>query len=115
MKSDSVLPPVFWMRGLFSPLNETHSRQTTGKPTEILDDVWSFSISTKDQPSIYVRLLVDDSHFRYNIHQLISHPTTLGSNFQPEVRALLKSHGDCDDGRFFLATPLAIIATNKNG
>jgi hypothetical protein len=107
-------PPLFWISGVLAPLGETHSKCETGKPDQLIDDVWSFSIESPASSGTHVRLLAEETYFRYNIFQLLAHPTTLGSHFRPRVRALLKSHGDTNEGDFYLATPLVIIEVSED-
>lgn len=99
--SGMKLPSLFWVSGMLAPLGQEHRRND-----ELLDDVWVFSISKN---GIYIRLLTEDAFFRFNIHSLLKHPTTLGDNFRPNVRALLKGFQQKGDDSYLLATPLVII------
>jgi hypothetical protein len=103
-------PSVFWTSGILAPFGESKSEHKSGQST-LIDQVWSFVIISEKHPPLAIRLLSDAAHFRYNIHQLLEHPKTLGSHFRPRVRALLKSHGDLSNDRVYLATPLVIIET----
>lgn len=105
----TILPSVFWVCGMLAPLGEKQTTKASGKPDISVDNVWTFSIRSRDTDRISIRLLTENTYFRYNIHQLIDHPMTLGKNFRPQVRALLKSHGDLHDDGLYLATPLVII------
>jgi hypothetical protein len=109
--ADMKIPPVFWVRGIFAPFGQTHKLTTTGKPEDTIDDVWAFSITPEGRDNFVIRLLTNGAHFRYNIEQLLEHPTTLGEYFRPRVRVLLKSHGQEHDNHCFLATPLVILET----
>lgn len=115
VNSDTKFPPVYWVTGILCLYGQKHSRQVTGEPKELLDDVWAFSILISGKRNAYIRLLTDDAHFRYNIQQLLQHPLTLGSHFRPRVRALLKSHGNLHSDHCFLATPLVIIVSDEGG
>jgi|GEM_PF-5200037 len=106
--SEQKLPPVFWVNGILGLYGQKKTRRTLNE-AEVIDEIWSFSISFNDSTDMRFRLLADDTYFRYNIQQLIQHPMTLGSNFRPGVRALLKSHGDIKDKRGYIVTPLVII------
>lgn len=109
--STMVLPSVFWVTGMLAPLGQKHTSQTSGRPEVLIDDVWAFSIQPSHTDSLTFRLLTENAYFRYNIQQLLEHPTTLGSHFRPQVRALLKSHGNIGDDGCYLATPLIVIET----
>lgn len=104
-----VLPSVFWVSGMLAPMGEKLTTQTSGNSEVLIDDVWAYSIQPRSVSRVSIRLLTENTYFRYNIHQLLDHPTTLGSHFRPQVRALLKSHGDLHDDGLYLATPLVII------
>lgn len=109
--SKMALPSVFWVSGMLAPYGQKHTSQTSGMPEVLIDNVWAFSIKPRSADSLTFRLLTDNAYFRYNIQQLLEHPTTLGSHFRPQVRALLKSHGNLGNNGCYLATPLVIIET----
>ncbi len=105
IESGMVLPSLFWVSGLFAPLGTTHKRQD-----EVVDESWVFSISHKHT---YIRLVAEDAFFRFNIHNLLQHPETLGDTFRPFVRALLKGFRSVGDDDFLIAAPLVIIEDNS--
>ncbi|MFC5049118.1 hypothetical protein ACFPK9_00600 [Rubritalea spongiae] len=101
---DAELPSLFWVSGTFSLTGRSHKHNS-----KLTDEVWVYSISQDDK---FIRLLAEDSFFRFNLHSLTKHPHTLGSNFRPKVRALLKGFRTVGDDRFLLATPLVILEEN---
>jgi hypothetical protein len=107
---DIAFPSIFWTTGILAPFGESLNEHKSGQLT-LTDKIWAFMVLSEKHDSLGIRLLSDVAHFRYNIHQLLEHPKTLGSHFRPRVHALLKSHGDLNNDRVYLATPLVIIET----
>ena len=102
-------PSIFWIEGILSVYGS--SDESKGK---LMEDGWTFCLVTSNDNPIYIRLLSNQSFFRYNIDEYLIFPRTLGIHCKMKVRVLMKSHGNTYEEKAYVATPL-IILTNKNG
>jgi hypothetical protein len=107
-------PNIYWVSGILAPFGAFISSKRSGEQAHTEEEGWCFSIGSNES-GVFIRLLSENSFYRYNLHLLLAQPLTLGSHFRPQVRALLKSHGPlAERDKYYLATPLVIVECDEH-